>query len=83
MRRKKLSIDGTNKKPNETWEDCEKELDTLLKESLDIEEEVVIEKSHKKKTDKSKKGNTLRRGGGAFEYLPTKKVALNDMQIYP
>ena len=57
-RRGSLRIDDINEKPNETWEDCEKELDTLLKESLGIEGEVVVERAHKVKTDKSKKSNT-------------------------
>ena len=34
------------------------ELDTLFKEALDIEEEVIIERAHRVKTDKNKKGNT-------------------------
>ena len=53
-----LSIDDINKKPNETWEDYETELDKRLKESLGIKEEVVIQRAHKVKTDKSKKSNT-------------------------
>ena len=44
----------------ETLEDCEKELDTLFKESLGIEEEVIVERAHKVKTDKSKKDNKPR-----------------------
>ena len=36
------------------------ELDTLFKESLGIEEEVVIERTHRVKTDKNKKSNTPR-----------------------
>ena len=39
----------------------EKGANTLLKESLDIEEEVVIEMAHKAKTDKINKNNTLGR----------------------
>ena len=45
---------------NEAWEDCENELHTLFKESLSIEEEAVIERAHRMKTDKSKKSNTPR-----------------------
>ena len=44
FRRNNLNINGINEKPNKTWEACEKELDTLLKNSLSIEEEVVIER---------------------------------------
>ena len=35
-----------------------KELDTFFKESLGNEEEVVMERSHRMKTDKNKKSNT-------------------------
>ena len=45
---------------NEAWEDCENELHTLFKESLGIEEEAVIERAHRMKTDKSEKKNTPR-----------------------
>ena len=44
-------------RPNGKWEDCEKELDTLFTESLGIEEKLVIERTHKVKTDKNKKSN--------------------------
>ena len=46
-RRNNLSIDNINKKPNETWEDFEKELNIRFKESLGIKEEVVIERARK------------------------------------
>ena len=57
-RRNNLRVDGIKERPNETWEDCENELYKLFKENLDIEEEVVTERTHRVKTDKSKKGNT-------------------------
>ena len=59
-RRNNLRVDGIKERPNGTWEDCQNELHTLFKESLGIEEKVVIEKAHSVKTDKSKKGNTPR-----------------------
>ena len=37
-----LKVDDINERPNETWEDCEKELDTLFKENLGIEAGVVF-----------------------------------------
>ena len=58
-RRNNLRIDGIKERPNETWESCKKELDPLFKESLGIEVEVVIERTHRIKTDKSMKGNTV------------------------
>lgn len=42
------SIYSINEKPNETWEDYEKELDTLLEKSLGIGERVVIERAQRK-----------------------------------
>ena len=48
QRRNSLRVDGIKERPNETLEDCKKELDTFLKESLGIEEEVVIERTHRK-----------------------------------
>ena len=59
-RRNNLRVDGIKERPNETWEDCKKGLHTLFEESLGIEEEVVIERAHRVKTDKIKKGNTPR-----------------------
>ena len=56
-----LRVDAIKERPNETWENCEKELDTIFKEYLGIEEEVVIERAYRVKTDKkNKKGNTPR-----------------------
>ena len=55
-----VRIDGINERLNELWEDCEKEQDTLFKESLDIEEELVIERARRFKTDKNEKSNTPR-----------------------
>ena len=45
-------------RPNETWEDCKRELYTLFKENLGIEKEVVIERVHRVKTNKNRKRNT-------------------------
>ena len=59
-RRNNLRIDGIMKRANETWEDSEKELDTLFKESLGIEEEVVTERAHRLKKDNKKKSNRPR-----------------------
>ena len=59
-RRNNLRIGSIKEKQNKTGEDCKKELDTLFKESLGIEEEVVIKRAHRVHTNKSKKGNTSR-----------------------
>ena len=55
-----LKVDGIKERSNEVWEDCENELHDHFKESLDIEEEVLIERTHSVKIDKSKKSNTPR-----------------------
>ena len=49
-----LRVDNIKERPNETLEDCGKVLDTLFKESIGIEEGVVIERVHRVKTDKNK-----------------------------
>ena len=59
-RRNNLKVDDIKERPSETWEDCENELHTLLKEILGTEEEVVIERVHRVKTEKSKESNTPR-----------------------
>ena len=53
--RNNLKVDGIKERSNEVWEDCENELHDHFKESLDIEEEVLIERTHSVKIDKSKK----------------------------
>ena len=45
VKRNNLKVDGIKRRPNETVEECEKELDTLFKESQVIEKEVVTEKA--------------------------------------
>ena len=59
-RQNDLRVDDIKERPNETWKDCKGEQHTLFKESLGIKEEVVIERAHRVKTDKFKKGNTPR-----------------------
>ena len=57
-RRNSLRVNSMKERPNKTLGDCEKELDALFKESLDIDEEVVIERPNRVKTVRNKKGNT-------------------------
>ena len=59
-RQNNLRVDGVKERPNETWEDCEKELDILFKEILGIKEEEVVEGMYRVKADKNKKGSTPR-----------------------
>ena len=55
-----MRIDGIKERPNETWQDCKNELHILFKECLGIEEDVVNERAHRVKTDKSNKSYTPR-----------------------
>ena len=59
-RRNNLRIGGIKEKQNETWEDCKKQLDTLFKESLGTEDEIVIERAHRVKTGKNQRSTTPR-----------------------
>ena len=60
LRWNNLRIDDTKERPKKTWADCKMEPDTSINESLGIEKEVVIERTHRVKTAKSKKANTPR-----------------------
>ena len=53
LRRNNLSIDGISEKENETWDECEQEVQSLIKDKLEIAENIVIERAHRIK----KKGN--------------------------
>ena len=53
-RRNNLRIDGTSEKENETWDECEQEVQLLIKDKLGIAENIVIERAHQIK----KKGNS-------------------------
>ena len=49
-----LPIDGITEKENENWDECEQEVQSLIKNKLGIAENIVIEWAHRIK----KKGNT-------------------------
>ena len=49
-RRCNLRIDGVKETSNETWEKCEEHLETLFKDELGIEENVIIERAHRTKS---------------------------------
>ena len=40
-------IDGINEKENETWDECEQEVQSLIKDKLEIAENIVIERAHR------------------------------------
>ena len=42
-RRNNLRIDGITEKENETWDECEQEVQSLIKDKLGIAENIVIE----------------------------------------
>ena len=55
-RRNNLRIDGITEKENETWDECEQEIQSLIKDKLRIAENIIIERAHRIK----KKKGTMR-----------------------
>ena len=53
-RRNNLRLDGKSEKKNETWDECEQDVQSLIKDKLRIGENMVIERVHRIK----KKGNS-------------------------
>ena len=53
-----LRIDGIEEKPNETWEECEENVQEMIKEKLGIMEPIEIDRSHR--MSKRKKPNRPR-----------------------
>ena len=53
-RRNNLRINWISEKENETWYECEQEVQSLIKDKLGIAENIVIERAHRVK----KKGNS-------------------------
>lgn len=54
-RRNNIRIDGLKENENETWEECEEKVKSLLKEKLHIND-VEIERAHRVKGNKNKTG---------------------------
>ena len=46
-RRNNLRIDGITEKENETWDECEQEIQSLIKDKLRIAENIIIEQAHR------------------------------------
>ena len=42
-----LCIDGITEKENETWDKCEQEVQSLIKDKLGISENIVIERAYR------------------------------------
>ena len=40
-------IDGITEKENETWDECEQEIQSLIKDKLRIAENIIIERAHR------------------------------------
>ena len=57
-RRNNLRIDGIKEKPNETWEECEENVQEMIKEKLGITEPIEIDRCHR--ISKRKKPNRPR-----------------------
>ena len=60
-RRNNLRINRINKKENETWDECQKENQILIKDKLGIDENNVIEQAHqiKKKRNSENPGKHI------------------------
>ena len=56
-RRNNKRIDGIAEEPGETWEECEKKVQRLLSEELDINN-VVIERAHRVRAHSHEKKNS-------------------------
>ena len=54
-RRNNLRIDGIKEKVGESWEDWEAEVEKVFREKLNIEDKIIIERAHSKKTQKTAK----------------------------
>ena len=50
-----LRVDGIEEKNGETWDDCEKELQNLFTEKLEITDEIKIERAHRTKKRRNSK----------------------------
>ena len=46
-RRINLCIDGITEKENKTWDECEQEVQSLIKDKLGIAENIAIERAHR------------------------------------
>ena len=46
-RRDNLRIDGIKESHQETWDECEEKVKKILKEIMEIEEEISIERAHR------------------------------------
>ena len=51
-RRNNPRIDGISEKENETWDEREQEVQSLIKDKLGIAENIVIERAHRIKQKK-------------------------------
>ena len=51
-RRNNLRIDGITEKESETWDECEQEVQSLIKDNLGNAENIVIERAHRIKKNR-------------------------------
>ena len=58
-RRNNLRLDGIPENVNETWNDCELKIKRLLKETLDINEDIEIERAHRTGKQHAEKPRTI------------------------
>jgi hypothetical protein len=58
-RRNNLRFDGVKENQNETWEDSERKISKLLREQLEIKEQIQIERAHRTGPKQTKKDRTI------------------------
>ena len=59
-RRNNLRVDGIMQEPNETWEECEKRIQDLIKEELEITDVIEFERCHRMSFQKNTTKNQNR-----------------------
>ena len=58
-RRNNLRIDGIEESPDETWETCENKIKDIIKEKLDIETDVELDRCHRMGKKRGNRPRTL------------------------
>ena len=58
-RRNNLRIDWIKERVGESWEDCEAEVEKRLREKLDTEDKIIIERAHRAKKKKKKNAKKI------------------------
>ena len=59
-RRNNPKMDGIKGKVGQSWEDCEAEVEKLFREKLDIEDKIIIERTHRAKKNKKQQKKSVK-----------------------